>query len=345
MSIGIAQEVNVKCRAMYARLLDRGEYDELLAMKNVSQIAAYLKKQTPYAYVLRRIDENDAHRGQLEQVFKRSLFYDYERLIKFMTGGNSDVLKEMFSKYEIDDLKLVIGSICSEREHYLTPEDLAYVRTYSEFPTSSLLDAKTMEELVENLSHTRYYEPLLPFAAREDPDFFKIDNALNLFNYRSKMNVFRSSLRGAARKAVESLYGMQADIENILFIYRIKKLYRFAAKEILANLIPCKCKISKKEFLDLAECEDMDGLTDRIGATKYGFLFPKDRESEWETIHAEYFYQLHRKNLHRQGDKAGVALSYLYLKEMDIRNIIMIIEGVRYSVPAEKITSYLIGYA
>jgi V/A-type H+-transporting ATPase subunit C len=53
---------------------------------------------------------------------------------------------------------------------------------------------------------------------------------------------------------------------------------------------------------------------------------------------------MHKKNLRRLDADVAVALSYLYLKETDIKNIIMIIEGVRYSLPAQKIASFLIGY-
>ena len=344
MGFGAAQGVNAKCRAMYARLLDRSDYDVLLSMKSVSQIADYLKKQTPYAYVLRRVNENDVHRGQLEQVFKKSLYYDYERLLKFTTGSYKEAIRAMFESYEIEDLKLVIGSICSDHKHILAADDLTYVRTYSNFPISALLDADTMEDLVANLPHTRYYKPLLPFAVKENPDFMKIDHALNLLNYKSKMSVFKNTLRGAGRKIAVSLYGTQADVENILFIYRIKKLYNFQTSEILQQLIPCEYKIGKKELLALAECGGLEELIGKIAATSYEPLFPRGRESEWEMIHAEYFYRIHRKNLRLHGADIGVALSYLYQKEIDIKNIVMILEGIRYSLPTEKIAKFLIGY-
>jgi V/A-type H+-transporting ATPase subunit C len=200
-----------------------------------------------------------------------------------------------------------------------------------------------MEEFASALSGTRYYEPLKPYAASANPDFQKIDNALNLLNYRSKKKAFGESLSGAGRKEAAALYDTQADIENIMYIYRMKKLYGFSASEILPNLLPCSFRISKKTLLELAECADTDGIADRIAGTKYGFLFPKNRESGWETIHADYFYRIHRKNMRRSGDGAGIALSYLYLKEIDIKNIVMIIEGVRYSMPVDEIKSYLIG--
>ena len=344
MNIGAAREINVKCRAMYARLLDRGEYDLLVSMKSVSQIADYLIKQTPYSYVFHDIDTNDVHRGQLEQNFRKSLFYDYESLIKFSSGGNKEVLRAMYESYEIDDIKQVISSICSDNEHRLTPEDLGYARSRGKIRADSLLGAETMEALVEKLSGTRYYKALSPFATRDNPDFLRIDHALNLLDYKSKMSVFEKSLRGSGRKIIINAHCVKSDIENILFIYRIKKLYNYPSREIENYLIPCDYGIGRKELLEMAQCERLEDIAEKIANTRYGNLFPVGRENEWEALHAEFFYSTHKKNIRRDGDSIAVALSYLYLKEIDIKNIVMIIEGVRYSLPPERIASFIIGY-
>ena len=343
MSLLTGREVNVKCRAMYARLLGQGDYDALMSMKNVNQIASYLKKQTPYAYVLRGIDENDVHRGQLERLFKRSLFYDYERLLKFTAGSYRSAIRAIFESYEVEDLKLVIGSVRSEHEKVLEAEDLAYIRAYSEIPTELLLGAETMEKLVENLKGTRYYEPLLPFASDNRADFLEIEHALNLLNYRSLTNAFKKTLRGAERGMMCGMFDTRADIENIMFIYRTKKLFGLPVSETALRLLPSDYKINKRELLDLAECADIGAMVERLGATYYGFLFPADRESEWESVHSGYFRDMNAGNIRGAGGGISAAYAYLYLKELDIKNIVMIIEGVRYSLPEDRIASFIIG--
>ena len=344
MGLNAGQEISVKCRAMYARLLNHSEYDALLSKKSVSQIADFLKKQTPYSYVLRHIDENDVHRGQLEQVFKQSLFLDYENLIKFTAGNYKAAIRAMFEAFEIDDLKLVISSICSDNEHYLIPEDLIYTNSYSKIAAPSLLRADTMAKLVENLRETRYYKSLRLYASDDKPGYIQIDHALNLLNYNAKMDTFKKTLTGALRKEAVSLLGAQSDIDNIMYIYRIKKLYRYGAKEILRYLIPCEHKLSNKKLLELAESDSIEQLAERIAKTEYAALFPKDRESEWEKLQAEHFYHIHRINIRKNGGNVSAAFSYLFLKEIDIKNIIIIIEGIRYAMPADQIVAFLVGY-
>jgi len=343
MGIFPAQEVNVKCRAMYARLLTERDYDAMIPMKSVSQVGVYLKKHTPYAYFLRRIDENDIRREQIEQALARALFYDYERLVKFSGDGIKSAIGAMFEAYEIEDLKHVIGSICSNRKQSVTSDDLPYVQSYGNLSDSPAIAASTMKELTESLAHTRYYKPLLPFASAENPDFIEIDHALNLLNYKDKLNAFKKNLRGKNRRIAVSILGAKNDLANITFIYRVIKLFNFAPKDILAHLMPCEHKVSYGELFKMAECKNTEELINLIGKSYYGFLFPKGKESEWEKLQSEYFYKIHVKNLRMQNTDFGAAVSYLYLREIDIRNIVMLIEGVRYKLPASSISTFLVG--
>jgi V/A-type H+-transporting ATPase subunit C len=49
-----------------------------------------------------------------------------------------------------------------------------------------------------------------------------------------------------------------------------------------------------------------------------------------------------RKQLYYSQDPAVVLLSYMYISEAELKNIITIIEGVRYQTPREMIESLLI---
>ena len=343
MSLVAAPAINAKCHAMHSRLLGAGDYDALLRRASVPQIAEYLKNETPYAYVLRRLSENDAHRGQLESVFKRSLFYDYEKLLRFSGGGCKAAIRAMFEAHEINDLKLVVGSICSDHKHLVAADDLNYVRRYSGFGVDALLMADTIEGLAENLKGTRYHEALLPFAKKEKPDYLRIDRALDLLAHRAKFAAISKRLKGSVREACLDAYGQEVDITNIRFIYRMKKLFRYPPADIVASLIPHRHRLARRDLVDMAGCDGVDRLVGMVAGTCYKGLFPPGEESAWETIQAEWFYRLHRKNLRNNVGDANMALSYLRLKEVEIKNIIVILESVRYAIPAQQIRPFLVG--
>ena len=348
MSIVTAPAVNAKCRAMHSRLLGNADYDALLRRPGVPQIAEYLKKETPYAHVLSRLNENDVHRGQLERLFMRSLFHDYEKLLGFSGGssgggGSKEAIRAMFEEHEVSDLKLVISSICSDHENLLTAGDLYYVSQYSSFGADALLEAATMEQLVENLKGTRYHDVLLPFAAAGKPDFFKIDCALDLLSHRAKLAAFGKRLKGSAREACMDIYGQQVDIANIQTIYRMKKLFNYPSATTIAGLIPYRHRLGGRDLVAMADSGSVGALVEVVSRTWYRPMFPPGEESSWETLHAERFYRMHHANMRRHGSDATTALSYLHMKEVEIKNIIMILEGVRYSLPTRQIRSFLVG--
>jgi len=56
-----------------------------------------------------------------------------------------------------------------------------------------------------------------------------------------------------------------------------------------------------------------------------------------------FMYGFYKKMLRESQPSIGMIFLYLHLKDIDIRNIITTIEGVRYSLAAEEIKKYLIG--
>jgi V/A-type H+/Na+-transporting ATPase subunit C len=69
-----SQALTAKVHAMYGRRLTPQNYRELVRKQSVSEVAAYLKQQTAYSPLLRDINENFIHRGQLENILRRDLF-------------------------------------------------------------------------------------------------------------------------------------------------------------------------------------------------------------------------------------------------------------------------------
>ena len=68
-----------KSRAMYGKRLTNENYQDLVRMKSVREIASYLKETPGYADVLSNIYPESVHRGQLELLLHKSLFNKYIR--------------------------------------------------------------------------------------------------------------------------------------------------------------------------------------------------------------------------------------------------------------------------
>jgi len=177
---------------MYSKLLKRQDYKVLLDMKSIQQVTAYLKKKPAYDSVLAEIDENDVHRRAIEQTLKKSLFDDYGKLLWFCTDDYRAGLRQMLLSYEVEDMKLLISSVCTGHRYQLRNEELIFIRNLSKMDLKSLLSSETLSDLVENLKDTRYYKPLLSYVNsgastntgtnNAGAYFFAIDNMIDIFN-------------------------------------------------------------------------------------------------------------------------------------------------------------------
>ena len=344
MILSATQAVSTKCRAMYAKLLKRSDYDILLEKTGVSQIADYLKKQTSYSAVLSEVDENSVHRGQLEHVFKKSLYNDYTKLFRFTTGEFKAGITILYQSLETDDIKLLIGSFCRRQLDELKDEELTYLKYHTTLDVPAMLKSNTMNELIDTLKDTPYYKALQPFVSEQTPNFLKMDKILDNLDCQRRINNFKNQLSGSSRALTLSFCATEIDVRNIFFIYRMKKLYSVPVGDIIANLIPYYHKISIKDFMAMAECSSLQEVVDMISKTYYSFIFAEGQEPVWESNYSDYLYRLHMHNFRTRSNDIGIIIAYLFFKENDIRNLITIIEGVRYQMSKESIAALLVGY-
>ena len=343
MILSATQAVSTKCRAMYSKLLKQSDYNFLLEKTGVSQVADYLKKQTSYSDVLSEIDESSVHRGQLEHVFKKSLYNDYTKLFRFTTGEFKSGITILYQSLETDDIKLLIGSFCRKQLDELKDEELTYLKYHTELDVPAMLESKTMEALIDKLKDTHYYKPLQPFVSEQTPNFLKLDKVLDNLDCQKRIAGYKSQLSGSSRELALSLCATEIDVRNLFFIYRMKKLYSVPIGDIIANLIPHYHRISIKDFMAMAECSSLQEVVGMISKTYYGFIFQEGQESIWESNYSDYLYHMHLHNFRTHSNDIGIIMAYFFLKENDIRNLITIIEGIRYQMPKESIASLLVG--
>jgi len=167
--------------------------------------------------------------------------------------------------------------------------------------------------------------------------------ALDLYFFMTILKLKDKLLSGAERESVTESFGIEIDILNILMIYRCKKLFKFPPELTFKYIIPHWYRLSREELIRLSQSRDTDEFKRLVSKTKYGELFKDGEEHLWETNSMNYKYRIYKSYLRRDSYSLGTALAYLHLKEIDIRNIITLIEGVRYSLPKEEIKSYLVG--
>lgn len=334
-----------KARFLYGRLLSKNHYNEIVEKRNVRDVASYLKNNTEYGSVLASINENIVGRGELEKLLKSSVENDYVKLGKFLRGTSKKFLEVLFFRYEIEDLKIILRILSTDQPNELEFESLVFLTKYSKLDRDKLLLSKNTTEFIENLKGTEYYPVLAPFAVSEERQrLFDIEVSLDLYFYKKLTDAKDKLLSGKDKKVVSEMYGTEIDILNIFWIYRCIKFFDMPKEVILNNVIPHWYNLNRKLLIDLASSKNIEEFKEIISKTRYVKIFKPEEESMWEVNYMYFLYRLYKKQLYNGNYNFGTFIGYLRLKEMDIKNIITIIEGIKYNLPKEEIKKFVVAH-
>ncbi|TYQ17695.1 UNVERIFIED_CONTAM: V/A-type H+-transporting ATPase subunit C [Acetivibrio alkalicellulosi] len=337
--------VSSKTRSLHGKLLSANDYDVIIGKKTVHDVAAYLKNNTGYRTLLSDINENIVHRGELENLLKTSLQNDYAKLLKFLGGKTKVFLETSFLRYEIEDLKIILRVLSTDQSKNLLAESLVFLKKYSDLDADKLMLSQSVTEFIENLKGTEYYNVLAPFAYKKDRQrLFDMEMDLDLYFFKMILDAKDKYLSGKDKKNIADYFGVEIDILNIFWIYRCKKFFNLPKEVILNHVIPQWHNLSKRQLIDLASSRNIEEFKELASKTKYKKILIPDEEQMWETNYMFYVYKIYKRHLLSGNYSFRTVMAYLHLKELDIKNIITVIEGIRYSLPKDEIKTFVIGH-
>ena len=335
---------SAKTRAMFSKLLTNDDYLYLLSRKTVRDVVEYLKKNTAYNKVLLNINENNVHRNELEMVFKESIYDDFNKILRFLSDDSLKFIKASFLRHELEDIKVLLREIYTGRDNEFIIDSLVFLKKHSKIDYKKLFNSKSLNDLIGNLKGTEYYKALSYFSRREEgQNLFDMEMSLDINYFMLIIKLKEKLLSGKDNKLISMSLGMEIDIMNIMFIYRSKKLFNLSKEITLNNVIPFWFRLKKEQLVGLAECNDIQEFKEYVERTPYSKIFRANEEHLWEINSINYLYKFYKSLLRKGQFTLGAIMGYMHLKDIDVRNIITIIEGVRYSLPEDEIKSYIVG--
>lgn len=317
--------------------LSSKEYEAMSRLSSVSEVAAFLKNNTRYAAVLRQTDTDTIHRSTLESLLKGQLQYDLKALLSFSSPSAKFFLNIFDIKEEISNLKIFIRYLFTESIDSYKRENIFTFKTFS-----GLKNVNNFNELAENLAGTPYYKVFKPFINfPEKQNLFEIETALDAFYNRICRKYIKKYLSENEAKAALYSFGIRTDLDTIMFIIRAKKYYGFSPKKIYPYITARPCRLTEKDIKALVSAKNENEITAILKSTPYKNIFSEDLRFFEGNVH-KYILKTHR-NLYRKNPYSIEAiLSYLSFKEIEIKNITAVIEGIRYGLTPENIRKHLI---
>lgn len=336
--------LDAKSRALMGKLLDDEDYKNLLSKKSVPEIAAYLKQYTRYGSILQDFNENEIHRGKLETLLKKNHMNSIEKLVHYFQDNYREFYETIIIRYEIEDLKVIARAIKTKRDLLSLKDTLIYIGRYSNIKIDELLASKSINDFINNLRNTIYYKYISTLDENKKGfNFFILEMTLDLayFDiYSKKIKLLNS--RDYSK--IKYLQGFNIDLLNIQWIYRGLKFYNLPPEELFNYTILNGLVFSRSDIKNFCYSKSIDAFQEEILKTKYGFLF--DRENTKDIFMERRILRYQYFNLKSMKRKAKMDISlpivYILFSEIEVRDIISIIEIIRYGIIEEEAKKFLI---
>jgi V/A-type H+-transporting ATPase subunit C len=336
-----------KARVIRSRMLKPADYEELISKNSVAEIAAFLKRSAAYGDALRGANERTIHRDELERRLAAAYARDARKLYRFETPENQRFFKYVYMKFEIEVVKLClrlleIGALSGAGDVFGAD---GYFARHMSIDLARLSRSENLRDFLGNLAGSRYEKPLAPLLTlKEHQNLFGVETALDLF-YFSQIKHMVAKLEDKADQAlVKNSVGRETDMLNLLWVYRAKRYYQAPNELIYSLIIPMYHRLSPALIKELAQTETEAQFQEILRKTPYARAFEKSAGEFYEQSYERFVYDLHRKMWRAHPFSIMNAVSYLHFKEIEIKNITSVIEGVRYELPPEKIKNYIIGF-
>ncbi len=343
MSAWANNAIIAKAKAMYGNFLKPDDYEKLIKLNTVSDIASFLKRHPNYQAILRDIQENTVHRGHLESLIKKNTFDQVLRLSKLIFSKDEAFYRLNLVKQENEIILAVIRTFISEEtdEKSVLPY---FFNEHTELNMDKLIKADSYEDLLEAVKQTPYYDVLKPFETN-NPDnirYLDIEYHLEKYYYDEAFKRIDMFYQGKLNKDMKSIFQTAIELKNITKIYRLKKFYHSDPITIKNVLIQEHSRMSDKRIDEMIALKDPDDILKYLAKSEYAQF-----TSGQDYIYIEYYagrikYDLAKKFMYFAQEVPKVYQSFITLSEIEIDNITNIIEGVRYQINENEIKQMLI---
>ena len=326
--------VSAKVKAMRGRLLSAEDYYKLCSSANVHEAGLTLRNFPEYTQTVDSlIARGSDNRHMYEQRLISVLDNNYFKIHGFLTDTNvKKYLDACFIKREIQIIKYMLGNFYDKRDK---ERNISYTQGFRFFDIdiNTLGRAETIEEFLDILGKNKFFH-IVKDAYEDNQSLFEMEIALDFNYYRNLWKARKKFLKGDDLKAAAIIDGTEADMQNILWIYRLKSYYSMNGESLYKYVMPLHYRIGPESITRLAEA-DLPAMKDILLEMPYAYAF--ENAASVERAYYTAINKAYRQAQSRYPNSAAVILDYLFLKNMEIKNIISIFEGVRYAMEPDEI--------
>lgn len=336
--------VLTKARSKYGKFLTERDYTGLLSCQSVPEVMVYLKSHTHFASALSDINERDVHRGRLEMLLRRYLFEEFDSFCRYDSGVTAGFSQYIIEKTEVDQIihyLILLNSHSTEKFIFQFP---AFLAKHTVLDVNKIANARNYDEFLNALNRTPYYDLLQEFKPDEMGRLpvSDIENKLYAAILSHVLSLIKTKTKGSERQELIQFFKTVNDYSIFSRILRLKKYYDLPPEVIKSSVLPYYGSLSPKLIDRMCEAESSAEVFQIMQSTGCGRLIGKIGYIHADDISPRVQYKLAKKHIHFSNNPTVVVVSFMFLSEIELMNVISLIEGIRYQIDPKTIRSLII---
>ena len=328
---------------MKSLLFKGGDYQKMLKM-GFNEIAKFLQESS-YKKEINEFATKHAGADLLELALNKSLSATFKKLLKISPNELGIVIREYAKRKDIEDIKTILRGKFTNTGDEIILNSITAAGTLSLEFIRELMKKKSIEEILKS---NRIVDFSLLSAGllylKEKNSLVMIENALDRHYYNSLIEF--SGMLSKEGALFRNFLIMEVEVLNILALLRLKKSKIEKSREFI---ITAHGLINPK-ITKMAEADDLDSLTKSLEQSEYKNAIDKGivdfrNTGSLVTLEAELYRYLLRKAtllLHQHPLSVDVILGFMLAKEIEVRNLRVILKGKQLGLTEEFIERQLV---
>ena len=343
LNLGRYPYTYVRTVVMKAMLLQKEDYHKLLKM-SFSEIARFLQ-DTNYKKEISEFATEHSGADLLELALNKSLSESFKKLMRISPDELGLVIREYAKRRDIEDIKTIIRGKFTKTDDKLILNSITAAGTLSLKYLTELIKKNSIEDVLKG-------SKIMDFSLlskgiiylREKNSLAMIENELDRHYYNTLVKFSKKLPQGGT--LFRNFLAEEVEILNILTLLRLKKSKIENASDFI---ITAQGLISPK-IAGLAGAGDIDSLTKALEQTHYKGVIEKGIEDfkinrsliTLETALYRHWLKESALFLHQHPLSVDVILGYMLAKDVETRNLRILIKGKQLGLGNDFIENQLV---
>lgn len=333
-----------KVKAMYGKRLRVEDFSRMARMASVDEVYADLRQHPVWGPGVGRLSQDARFgRAKLEAALRNQVREEFVRLSAFIPRQDRALMEFPILRSELDGLLFTLARLGAGRVAEPEPLPTSFIR-HSKTDEDALTRCAGYEDLLEATRRSIYYEPLARLRPPPGklPDYPQVESALFTVYYDHMLRTVEKRYEGDAKALLRQGIGTQVDMLNIMHILRLK---RFFPEEdgIVKILFPFYYKLKPAHVREMCAAPDLAGAVAAAGQTPYGKLLRNASVEDLGRLYSESLIRVSRRQLMQGKPSIYVAVAFLNLRELELKELITVVETVKYQAPYDGRLAALLG--